>query len=199
MASSRAYNPSTQPTSSSPAFSSQGSASTSAASYASHPLSSSSVVNIPYGADKLVEFALWDTAGQEEYDRLRPLSYPETDVLLVCFALDYPTSLDNVVDKWYPEISHFCEGVPLLLIGTKSDLRTDRTALDLLRAQGREPITFAQGSAVARSMGARYFEVSSKTGEGVAGVFDAALREGMRGTTLASVVGMKRKARCGIL
>lgn len=48
---------------------------------------------------KTVELALWDTAGQEEYDRLRPLSYPETDLLFVCFAVDCPASLENVVDK----------------------------------------------------------------------------------------------------
>jgi GTPase SAR1 family protein len=48
---------------------------------------------------KLVELALWDTAGQEEYDRLRPLSYPESNIILVVFAIDYPTSLENVVDK----------------------------------------------------------------------------------------------------
>lgn len=48
---------------------------------------------------KGVELALWDTAGQEEYDRLRPLSYPETDLLFVCFAIDCPNSLENVMDK----------------------------------------------------------------------------------------------------
>jgi Ras family protein A len=48
---------------------------------------------------KTVELALWDTAGQEEYDRLRPLSYPDTDLLFVCFAIDSPTSLDNILDK----------------------------------------------------------------------------------------------------
>lgn len=48
---------------------------------------------------KTVELALWDTAGQEEYDRLRPLSYPETDLLFVCFAIDCPNSLENVLDK----------------------------------------------------------------------------------------------------
>lgn len=47
----------------------------------------------------MVELALWDTAGQEEYDRLRPLSYPETDLIFVCFAIDCPNSLDNVMDK----------------------------------------------------------------------------------------------------
>ena len=48
---------------------------------------------------KIVELALWDTAGQEEYDRLRPLSYPETDLIFVCFAIDCPNSLENVMDK----------------------------------------------------------------------------------------------------
>jgi Rho family protein len=56
------------------------------------------VTNVEFEG-KVVELALWDTAGQEEYDRLRPLSYPESDVILVVFAIDYPTSLENVTDK----------------------------------------------------------------------------------------------------
>lgn len=67
-----------------------------------------------------MELALWDTAGQEEYDRLRPLSYPETDLLFVCFAIDCPASLENVIDKVSP-LSHLiyrskkltsCSGIP---------------------------------------------------------------------------------------
>ncbi len=54
------------------------------------------------GTGKTLELALWDTAGQEEYDRLRPLSYPETDLLFVCFAIDCPNSLENVMDKVRP-------------------------------------------------------------------------------------------------
>lgn len=49
--------------------------------------------------NKVIELALWDTAGQEEYDRLRPLSYPESDVILIVFSVDFPTSLENVRDK----------------------------------------------------------------------------------------------------
>jgi GTPase SAR1 family protein len=48
---------------------------------------------------KIVEIALWDTAGQEEYDRLRPLSYPESHVILIVFSVDFPVSLANVQDK----------------------------------------------------------------------------------------------------
>lgn len=49
-----------------------------------------------------VELALWDTAGQEDYDRLRPLSYPDTDVILMCFSVDSPDSLGNVVSRNTP-------------------------------------------------------------------------------------------------
>ncbi|KAL8792103.1 MAG: hypothetical protein Q9195_005278 [Heterodermia aff. obscurata] len=149
---------------------------------------------------KTVELALWDTAGQEEYDRLRPLSYPETDLLFVCFAIDCPNSLENVMDKvyrfpsepshipyipfreksdgdlqWYPEVLHFCPTTPLILVGLKSDLRTKRSCIDLLKSQGLTPVTPEQGQAVARRMGAIYVECSSKETEGVDEVFELAV------------------------
>ena len=60
-----------------------------------------------------VELALWDTAGQEDYDRLRPLSYPDTDVILMCFSIDNPDSLENIPEKWTPEV-RTCFGHMLL-------------------------------------------------------------------------------------
>uniref|UniRef100_G1KHK8 Ras homolog family member A n=1 Tax=Anolis carolinensis TaxID=28377 RepID=G1KHK8_ANOCA len=74
---------------------------------------------------KQVELALWDTAGQEDYDRLRPLSYPDTDVILMCFSTDSPDSLENIPEKWTPEVKHFCPNVPIILVGNKKDLRND--------------------------------------------------------------------------
>jgi Ras-related C3 botulinum toxin substrate 1 len=62
---------------------------------------------------------LWDTAGQEDYDRLRPLSYPETDVFMLSFAIDNRISFENVRNKWYPELQHHAQGVPIVLVGTK--------------------------------------------------------------------------------
>jgi len=130
---------------------------------------------------KKIELALWDTAGQEEYDRLRPLSYPESHVILIVFSIDFPVSLANVEDKWYPEVSHFCEDTPLLLIGTKIDLRRDDQTRRMLGAQGQATVTHEQGATVAKAIGARYMECSAKTGEGVQDVFIAALRESMKG------------------
>ncbi|KAK6201334.1 GTP-binding protein [Scheffersomyces amazonensis] len=86
------------------------------------------VTNILAPNGKNIELALWDTAGQEEYDRLRPLSYPNADIILICFALNNMISLQNVKDIWYPEVNHFCPGIPILLVGTKSDLISDVNA-----------------------------------------------------------------------
>jgi len=57
-----------------------------------------------YTANAIVEGApinlgLWDTAGSDEYNTLRPLSYPGTDVFIICFSLATPSSYDNVKDK----------------------------------------------------------------------------------------------------
>jgi small GTP-binding protein len=71
------------------------------------------------GLCQQVELALWDTAGQEDYDRLRPLSYPDTDVILMCFSIDSPDSLENIPEKWTPEVKHFCPNVPIILVGNK--------------------------------------------------------------------------------
>ena len=72
-----------------------------------------------------VSIGLWDTAGQEDYDRLRPLSYPQTDVFLICFSVVNPSSFENVRSKWSSEITFYCPETPVILVGTKVDLRDD--------------------------------------------------------------------------
>ncbi|ORY31582.1 P-loop containing nucleoside triphosphate hydrolase protein [Naematelia encephala] len=135
----------------------------------------------PTDPSKIIELALWDTAGQEDFDRLRPLSYNDTDVILVVFACNHRPSLLNVQDKWYPEMAHFCADVPLLLICTKTDLRSDPTTKSLMAAQGTAPISAIEGEKVAKEIGARrYLECSAKEGRGVREVFDAAVRESLK-------------------
>uniref|UniRef100_A0A8C5MZA5 Uncharacterized protein n=1 Tax=Leptobrachium leishanense TaxID=445787 RepID=A0A8C5MZA5_9ANUR len=91
---------------------------------------------------KQVELALWDTAGQEDYDRLRPLSYPDTDVILMCFSIDSPDSLENIPEKWTPEVKHFCPNVPIILVGNKKDLRNDEhTRRELAKMKQELPWT----------------------------------------------------------
>jgi len=126
---------------------------------------------------KPVNLGLWDTAGQEDYDRLRPLSYPQTDVFLVCFSVISPSSYENVRSKWHPEISHHAPGVPFLLVGTKIDLRDDDEQLHRLREKGLDPISEARGAQLASQLGAqKYLECSALTQKGLKNVFDEAIR-----------------------
>ena len=87
--------------------------------------------------DKPVTLGLWDTAGQEDYDRLRPLSYPQTDVFLVCFSVVNPTSLENVEFKWFKELQHHATNVPIILVGTKVDLRREKAIVSKLEEEGQ--------------------------------------------------------------
>uniref|UniRef100_A0A7M4F3D9 Rho-related GTP-binding protein RhoF-like n=1 Tax=Crocodylus porosus TaxID=8502 RepID=A0A7M4F3D9_CROPO len=95
---------------------------------------------------KPVQIHLWDTAGQEDYDRLRPLSYTEANVVLMCYDVTSPSSYDNILTKWYPEVNHFCKGVPIVLVGCKTDLRKDKAVLRKLHKDQLAPITYQKVS-----------------------------------------------------
>ncbi|PVF94899.1 GTP-binding protein of the rho subfamily of ras-like protein [Serendipita vermifera] len=125
--------------------------------------------------NRLMELAIWDTAGAEEYDRLRALSYVNAHVVLICFSLDYPASFENVEQKWIPEIAHFCPGIPFILVGCKTDLRHDRQTVENITGRGGKMISTEYGEAMARRIGAdAYLECSAKSDEGVKQVFHTA-------------------------
>jgi len=148
------------------------------------------VVNLTAG-DRNIELGLWDTAGQEEYDRLRPLSYANANVFLICFSLVNPVSFENVSAKWYPEVMHFCPEVPQILVGTKLDARSDQALLEKLKSQGQKPVTTEQGQELARKVKAvKYMECSAKTSDGLKAVFDEAIK---------AVLFQKRKKKKCIL
>ncbi|KAI1883892.1 hypothetical protein AGOR_G00220760 [Albula goreensis] len=128
---------------------------------------------------KPVNLGLWDTAGQEDYDRLRPLSYPQTDVFLICFSLVSPASFENVRAKWYPEL----------------DLRDDKDTMEKLKEKKLTPITYPQGLAMAKEIGAvKYLECSALTQRGLKTVFDEAIR-----AVLCPPPVKKRKRKCSLL
>nr|XP_039261347.1 ras-related C3 botulinum toxin substrate 2-like [Styela clava] len=122
--------------------------------------------------DILVNMGLWDTAGQEDYDRLRPLSYPKTDVFLLCFSVTSPTSMDNIVEKWFPEVTHHVPRAKTILVGTKIDLRNSEAVAEELKKQGKRPVTYEEGSALAEKLGVLFYrECSAKTQENIRELF----------------------------
>ncbi|XP_068937476.1 rho-related GTP-binding protein RhoF isoform X1 [Petaurus breviceps papuanus] len=142
-----------------------------------HVLSSHSLFHLQIGFQHHHSTEIAVSKGQEDYDRLRPLSYQNTHLVLVCYDVMNPTSYDNVLIKWYPEVTHFCHGTPMVLIGCKTDLRKDKEQLRKLRAADLEPITYAQGESACQQMkAALYLECSAKFRENVEDVFREATK-----------------------
>lgn len=131
------------------------------------------VVNIN---NQPVRLQICDTAGQDDFDALRPLCYPHTDVFLLCFSVVYPTSFYNIAEKWAQEIKQHRPKVPIVLVGTQSDLRTDIGVLVELAAYREQPVSTQEAKALATSIGAvTYVECSAVTQRNLKEVFDTAL------------------------
>jgi len=134
------------------------------------------------------------TLGQEDYDRLRPLSYPQTDVFLVCFSVTSPASFENVREKWLPEVHHHCPGVPCLIVGTQVDLRDEAAVVEKLQKQKQRPITYDNGERLCREQNAvKYVECSALTQKGLKNGFDEAIVAALEPQVV------KRKSKCLIL
>jgi small GTP-binding protein len=107
----------------------------------------------------------------------RPLSYPDTNVVLICFSVGNSASAVNVSDKWSPEIRHFCDQCPIILVACKTDLRTNPQTIAKLKLDGAKPVTTEFGQRLATQIKAdAYMECSAKTREGVQELFMLAAR-----------------------
>jgi len=122
-------------------------------------------VNHPDHGD--VSLALWDTAGQEEFDQIRPLSYSGSDIVFICFSLVDEDSLDNTRDKWLPEVQEHLSEVSIFLVGLKADLRDEMPD---------QAVPTERGEALVGDLGAsQYWEVSAKAHMNVDELFNAAI------------------------
>jgi len=131
-----------------------------------------------------VDFGIWDTAGSSDYDGLRPLAFPQTDVFIVCFSIISWQSFQNVRAIWahpaipssdkkrgqnrppgWQSIKNYCPDAPIILVGLKADLKDDPMTLERLKVGGKQPpISLQQGMERAKEIGAvQYFEVSALT------------------------------------
>ncbi|KAJ3615991.1 hypothetical protein Zmor_012138 [Zophobas morio] len=138
---------------------------------------------------------LFDTAGQEDYDKLRPLSYPQTDVFLICFSVVIPSSFANIKEKWVPEISHYFSKVPpFLLVGTQVDLRENPSFVENMAKNRERPIETSEGERLAKELKAvKYVECSAYTQRNLKTVFDETILAALNPTP------EKEKKKCVLL
>eukprot|EP01125_Pyxidicula_operculata_P016764 TRINITY_DN5797_c0_g1_i1.p1 TRINITY_DN5797_c0_g1~~TRINITY_DN5797_c0_g1_i1.p1 ORF type:complete len:204 (+),score=26.13 TRINITY_DN5797_c0_g1_i1:54-614(+) len=138
---------------------------------------------------KLYKFQLWDTAGSEEYDRVRPLSYDNAAVFMICFSVVDSYSFEKVKDRWHSEIRHYCPDTPFILVGTKTDLRNDTS------------ITYEQGNGMMKKIGAfKYAECSALKMQGVKDAFDVAIQAVLARTkTTSGLSGNNQTRQCYLL
>ena len=123
-----------------------------------------------------VNLQLWDSAGQEEYQEARKTIYPDANLVMIAFSVAEPDSLANVENIWIGEASAFCPGIPVILVGTKTDLREDEKTIQDLKLRNLHPVTYTEGVTMAKSIGAKaYIECSAKEGYNVKAVFDEAM------------------------
>ena len=134
------------------------------------------------------ELGLWDTGGRKDYYRFRPLSYPETDVFLLLFDVeDSRNDLELIHSHWWAELHHHCPYVPIILVGSKIDLRDS----------GLTTISTVEGEAMAKKIGAaKYMEISSLKDKGVTELFEEVVSIGLRYNT---TIKRKKKRNCSIL
>ncbi|KAG5942417.1 hypothetical protein E4U59_001128 [Claviceps monticola] len=153
-----------------------------------------------------IELSLWDTAGQEEFDRLRSLSYDDTDLIMLCYSVDSKDSLENVESKWVGEIADNCPGVKLVLVALKCDLREkggddedgDENTVPRELAANERPagplIEYDKGLEVAKRIGAsRYLECSAMKNRGVNEAFTEAARVAL------SVKKEREEGKCTVM
>jgi small GTP-binding protein len=129
---------------------------------------------------KSITFSVWDIIWRDDEDRLHPYVPSGTNIILVCFSLVRPYTLDRVRTWWLPEILQCAPNVPFILVGTQSDLRQDPTMIERLHAYNMTPISYTQGLQAAQELHAiNYLECSALTRDGLKDVFEEAIRAGL--------------------
>lgn len=126
---------------------------------------------------KDVRLSMWDTAVQEDFEIFRPLLYRQATVFIVMYSVDRPESLQNVHEKWVPEVRNYCPNAPIILVATKTDLRHKSSLIAQLSEENLVPVSTSDGRQMARKINAFAFkECSAVTNKGVRDVFKTAVR-----------------------
>ena len=125
--------------------------------------------------DNFLIVSLWDTSGQEQYDRLRPLSYSNADIILILFDINRRKTFDNVNSKWGDEIRHYCDDVECILVGIHGEGENC-----LSDESDKQCVTEEEGKECAQRFGARkYVQIHLNEKESINKLFEDAAIYGL--------------------
>lgn len=125
------------------------------------------IISILYN-DKAIKIQPWDTAGSEDYSMLRTLSYPDAKIIILCFSLADPKSLENIESYWIPEVKRERPNTPYIILGLKSDLRDESP---------QNSVSTEKGMEMKEKIGAKdYLECSSMNNSHIKEVFESILK-----------------------
>jgi len=132
-----------------------------------------------------ISFTVWDTSGSQAYDSVRPLSYNEADIFMLCFSVADPRTLNNVRNHWIQEIRRHRPDAPVLLCGCMARLRDDMTVVNELRRSGLNPVTPNQAMQICSEIGISiYVDTSAKEG----------LKEVLEAFDMAAILTLQHRA-----
>ncbi|XP_007887325.1 rho-related GTP-binding protein RhoH [Callorhinchus milii] len=115
-----------------------------------------------------ISLGLWDTSGNDSFTGIRPLSYQQADVVLICYSVGNPLSYLNVKNKWMPEVRYYLPNTPVVVVATQTDYRAMGTSRTITTVDGRK---------LAKDIDAQsYMECSALHNRGVQEVFERAVR-----------------------
>lgn len=146
---------------------------------------------------KIYQLELWDTECQEGKEAARQRNYPETDVFCLCFSIADLESFRNAEGRWYKEVKQMAPRTPIVLIGTKLDLRDAEGSKKRGKGDSQRPaeqVTHKEGKKLARKIGAiKYIECSALKQRGYMEVLNEAVKAAIEKST------KKGKSKCVLL
>eukprot|EP01095_Lingulamoeba_sp_RSL-Kostka_P010284 TRINITY_DN3674_c0_g1_i1.p1 TRINITY_DN3674_c0_g1~~TRINITY_DN3674_c0_g1_i1.p1 ORF type:complete len:184 (-),score=52.10 TRINITY_DN3674_c0_g1_i1:17-568(-) len=114
--------------------------------------------------EKNVELSIFDTASSKEYDTLRPLCYPGTDIFIICFSLSSITTFKNIETKWLPELQQHSQNVPIILVGINKEDDSDSEDDDII-------VSKKEAVKLAKKIKTKYLECSLSNDEEIKNIF----------------------------
>ncbi|XP_048852415.1 rho-related GTP-binding protein RhoH [Brienomyrus brachyistius] len=117
-----------------------------------------------------ISLGLWDTAGNDTFRQIRPMSYQQADVVLLCYSVANISSYASVRNKWIGEVRAHLPSIPVLVVAMQTDQRE-------MGPQRGSCVTAMEGKQLARDIRAKgYLECSALSNRGIQQVFECAVR-----------------------